>query len=434
MSAPELAIAKAALSASLFRADPTSLSRPDVEGFFSLLDATTTQCSRSNVQKCRVWIVENIASSTARATGLGKYLVALSKTLEGHTVSKPSTKRKRLHLLYIISDVLHHTTTKAEVRQFEQNINIHLPRLVAYAAAFKNSPKHDKKLKQLVELWEERAYVTSTILPNLREALSGDTYTADDQGQQTAAGSTSLKVAKDAPFLLPSHHGDASVPWFDLPAATWLPHLTPNSTKAMLPELIKPIQMSSGPADKVLREAVETLLLDVDRIFSKGKQWEADSNESLQIETNGLGEMVLIDEITGDIVGGETYYGWSRQFCEKMKERRRKLKAGEAPGNFPPPPPPPAGYQGQWPPPPPPPPVPGSGGQFPAWLPNPGFLPPSGPGGWNQNVPPPPLPPQRQHQHQYQEGWGTNQQQQGQWGRGNGHDSRSSYGRGRGGW
>jgi hypothetical protein len=50
--AQELAIAKAAFSASLFRADPNSLTRPQVEAFFPLVDAAITQCSRPNVQVC----------------------------------------------------------------------------------------------------------------------------------------------------------------------------------------------------------------------------------------------------------------------------------------------------------------------------------------------------------------------------------------------
>lgn len=52
MASPELAIAKAALSASLFRADPVSLSRPSVDAFFQQLSTTIIQCSRPNVQ---VW-------------------------------------------------------------------------------------------------------------------------------------------------------------------------------------------------------------------------------------------------------------------------------------------------------------------------------------------------------------------------------------------
>ena len=49
---PELAIAKAALSASLFRADPVSQTRPSVESFFALINQTIGQCSRPNIQVC----------------------------------------------------------------------------------------------------------------------------------------------------------------------------------------------------------------------------------------------------------------------------------------------------------------------------------------------------------------------------------------------
>lgn len=52
---PQLAIAKAAFSASLLRPDATSPSpclRDDIEHFHSLLAAALTQCSPANVQ---VW-------------------------------------------------------------------------------------------------------------------------------------------------------------------------------------------------------------------------------------------------------------------------------------------------------------------------------------------------------------------------------------------
>lgn len=54
MATPELAIAKATLSATLFRADPTSLSRPVVDTFFPLVTDALAQCSRPNVQVCSI--------------------------------------------------------------------------------------------------------------------------------------------------------------------------------------------------------------------------------------------------------------------------------------------------------------------------------------------------------------------------------------------
>ncbi|SPJ83917.1 uncharacterized protein FTOL_10433 [Fusarium torulosum] len=317
MATPELAIAKATLSATLFRADPTSLSRPVVEAFFPLLTNALAQCSRANVQKCKTWILDNVAPSTARTAALAKYFGVLSKNLQDDG-SRPSLKRRRLHLLYVINDVLYHVVTRNGNIMFATAWDNVLPRLIASAAAFDNCPKHKKKIADLIRLWDEQLYFTSEVITKLEEALASGV--APQSAEETQVSNPSFKLAKDAPFSLPSFHGDQSVPWYDLPATTWLPHLTPNSTKPMFPDQIRPIQLAPGPADKVLVNAVQDLLGDVERMFSKEQKWNDDPTSDL----NELGERVIVDEITGEIIGGETYYGWSRQFCEKMKQRKNK--------------------------------------------------------------------------------------------------------------
>ncbi|KAL4722934.1 hypothetical protein ACLX1H_010174 [Fusarium chlamydosporum] len=320
MATPELAIAKATLSATLFRADPTSLSRPAVEAFFTILTDALAQCSRPNVQKCKVWIVENVAPSTARTNALAKYLGTLSKSLQDDG-SRPSLKRRRLHLLYVINDVFHHVIVRKGDVEFATLWDNVLPSLIASAAAFNNCPKHKKKLADLIQLWNDKKYVNSEAIAKLENALASGV--APQTAQEPQVSNASIKLAKNAPFTLPSFHGDHTVPWYDLPATTWLPHLTPNSTKPMFPDQIRPIQLNSGPADKVLVNAVQDLLGEVERMFSKEQKWNDDPTNDL----NELGERVVLDEITGDIIGGETYYGWSRQFCEKMKQRRKGIPA-----------------------------------------------------------------------------------------------------------
>ncbi|KAH7165744.1 hypothetical protein EDB81DRAFT_780312 [Dactylonectria macrodidyma] len=326
MATPELAIAKATLSASLFRADPSSLSRPAVEAFFSLVTSALAQCSRPNVQKCKAWIVDNIAPSSTRAAALTKYLAALSKNLQDDG-EKPSIKRRKLHLLYIINDVLHHVVKTNGDSRFATVWESALPNLVASAAAFDNCPKHKKKLESLIGLWEEKKYFDTNFYSTLQDALKNGVV-ASQVSTDPQSSTTSLKLNKDAPYVLPSLHGDPTIPWYDLPAASWLPHLTPNSTKPMMPELIRPIQLVSGPANKTLATAVKNLLSDVERIYSKGQKTSDEAN----VDLNELGERVVLDEVTGEIVGGETYYGWSRQFCEKMMERRKKKTKGSSRG------------------------------------------------------------------------------------------------------
>ncbi|KAJ4233163.1 hypothetical protein NW759_001944 [Fusarium solani] len=321
MATPELVIAKATLSATLFRADPTSLSRPVVDAFFPLLTNALSQCSRPNVQKCKAWIVDNVAPSPARIAALAKYLGILSKSLQDDA-SRPSLKRKRLHLLYVLNDVFYHVIKRKGDGKFATLWDGVLPGLVASAAAFDNCPKHKAKLENLIRLWEEKKYFGADIVSKLRDALASGVASQPTETPQIS--NAPIKLAKDAPYTLPSLHGDPSTPWYDLPATTWLPHLTPNSTKPMIPDLIRPIQLAPGPADKVLVDAVQGLLGEVERMFSR----EQKLNDEPGVDLNELGERVLLDEITGEIIGGETYYGWSRQFCEKMKERRRKGSRG----------------------------------------------------------------------------------------------------------
>uniref|UniRef100_A0A0D2XUG4 Uncharacterized protein n=1 Tax=Fusarium oxysporum (strain Fo5176) TaxID=660025 RepID=A0A0D2XUG4_FUSOF len=137
----------------------------------------------------------------------------------------------------------------------------------------------------------------------LEDALASGV--APQTAQEAQTSSVTLKLAKDAPFALPSFHGDSTVPWYDLPATTWLPHLTPNSTKPMFPDQIRPIQLAAGPADKVLVNAVQDLLGEVERMFSKEQKWNDEPGNDL----NELGERVVLDEITGEVIAATAEAG-----------------------------------------------------------------------------------------------------------------------------
>ncbi|KAI0964975.1 hypothetical protein F4678DRAFT_362281 [Xylaria arbuscula] len=337
MASPQLAIAKVSFSAVLLRADPTSCPRTEIDEFLSRLHATASRCSPPNVQKCKQWIFANLAHSPARVAAMAKYLLALANSFEADLATtrqarEPSSKRKRLHLLYILNDSLYQAHLRDRNSDFAANLEPTLPSLVQSAAAFPNSPKHTKKLINLLDLWEKYGYYESDVIEKLRQAVrdgprSRDSATPLDNSASGSAN-TSAKPSKNAPFIMPTMHGDASSPWYDLPAANWLPVMEPNSTRPMNPEMIRPLRFASGPVDKQLIKAVQALLADVDRIYSKEC---AVGNRSAE-EMDQLGQRVVLDEVTGEIVGGETYYGWSRAFCEKMKQRRKKntaLKNGE---------------------------------------------------------------------------------------------------------
>ncbi|KAL2025083.1 hypothetical protein VTK56DRAFT_85 [Thermocarpiscus australiensis] len=331
MASAELIVAKTALSGALFRADPRPCSRDDIESMLALLNSTIAECSPPNVQRCKQWALSNLIASSARIAAFCKYLVALAKSFGGEKdavapESKngrvPSAKRRRLHLLYILNDILYHVKHRNHDEAFSQKLEPMLPALVRSAASFNNCPKHIRKIQDLIDLWEENSYFSLRFMEQLRAAVDEGPSSGEDArngNEHENSASAVAKAAKVAPFVMPAMHGDPSTPWYDLPAGNWLPALEPNSTRPMSPSMIKPLVLSQGPADKTLVEAVKKLLVDVDKIYSK----EANLNEAPP-NVGRLGERVEIDEITGEIVDGDTYYGWSRSFCEKMKRRRRE--------------------------------------------------------------------------------------------------------------
>ncbi|KAL1881910.1 hypothetical protein Daus18300_000964 [Diaporthe australafricana] len=326
MASAQLAIAKASLLASLLKADAdadlASCSRDEIEQFHGMLTAAVAKCSPTNVQKCKQWILQHLVPSPARAAAFGKYVVALASsfTTGAQKAPGPSSKRRRLHVLYVLNDVLFHLKFRTHDHTFFDKIGPHLPTLFKSAASFTNAPKQMKKLHGLIQLWENQAYFPGSVIEPLRAAVEegpkSEGWEANGGGAANKTYTTS--TAREAPFILPSMHGDASTPWYDLPAANWLPVIEPNSTRPMNPSMIKPLQLAGGTADKNLVDAVKKLLGDVDKVYAKDMLLDGDSS----VDIGQMGELVERDEM-GETVGGETYYGWSRKFCEKMRARRQ---------------------------------------------------------------------------------------------------------------
>ncbi|KAJ9139394.1 RNA polymerase II-binding domain protein [Pleurostoma richardsiae] len=344
MASAELAIAKASFAAVLFKPDPASCSRDDIEQFHGLLGAAIDRCSPANVQKCKRWALQHLVRSPARVASLGKYLVALAGSFTADVdkqkdsggvgkTARPSAKRKRLHILYVLSDIFYHVKFRDHNDAFFGNITPFLPPLFRSAASFSNAPKHIRKLESLVDIWRDRGYFSPELIDKLRAAIAGDAAPAgpDETAPADKGAPSATNKAKEAPFIMPSMHGDPTTPWYDLPAANWLPVIEPNSTRPMNPGMIRPLQLAPGPADKGLIEAVKKLLVDVDRIYARDLRLDDDDGAS-RLDVDQMGEVVERDEITGEVVGGTTYYGWSRAFCERMQARRKKgLGGGDGP-------------------------------------------------------------------------------------------------------
>ncbi|KAL6722147.1 hypothetical protein ACLMJK_001254 [Lecanora helva] len=335
MASHSLAIAKASLAAGMMRPDPVSISRTEIARFHESLEALLQQCSATNIQSCKAWLLENVIPSSSRIAAIGKYLVALSGSLakgvddQGSTTAaahKPSSRRKQLYILYLLNDLLHHTKYHFEASSsafttFTSSLSNHVSDLFGNVSAHNIATyaKHNKKIQDLLDLWDKNGYFQTSHIEDLRARVASAARLGQSDADDAAPnviGEERLEEKKDAPYIMPASHGDSSTPFYDLPAANMLPHIMPNSTTPINPQLVKPLQLISGPAEEGLVSAVKKFLQDVDSLDGT-----IGENEDTAMDIDELGQSVIRDEITGDVLEGDGYYGWSRGFCEKMERR-----------------------------------------------------------------------------------------------------------------
>lgn len=266
----------------------------------------------------------------------GKYLVALSVSLgnsEDEKISRsdkqtrPSTRRKQLHILYLLNDLLHHTKYHLESSSIHSiltaNIQSHLINLIGTTSAYDPGTfgKHHHKIQDLLNIWVEKCYFDPFYIQTLRGTVDQSLKNGPagpglvSSRLQTSVEKTFDEHKADDPFIMPLAHGDTSTPYYDLPAGNMMPHIIPNSTIPINPQILRPLQFMGGPAEETLVSALKDFIKEIGPNVKTGR------NDEILPDTDELGNVVMRDLTTGEFIGGESYYGWSRAFCEKMKRR-----------------------------------------------------------------------------------------------------------------
>ncbi|KAL8720823.1 MAG: hypothetical protein Q9225_002377 [Loekoesia sp. 1 TL-2023] len=257
MALHSLAIAKASLAASLMRPEPNPLSRTDIAQFHRLLDALLSQCSTTNIQTFEICVTQSVALASAY-------------------------------------DPVKHM-------------------------------QHLRKLNDLINIWSEGDYFSPSYIAVLRESVAKASSrndasfrnAASAEGSENAEQTGSGEIRKDAPYIMPSSHGDVSTPFYDLPAGNLMPCITPHSLTPINPQAVRPVQLRAGPADEKLVDAVKAFLLDADFIYGAKRP----EHEIGMSDIDDIGQLVIPNSSSGEPSVGEGYYGWSKTFCENMKLR-----------------------------------------------------------------------------------------------------------------
>lgn len=256
---------------------------------------------------------------------MGKYLSSYSRhtqqqpRIDPKTIS-PSTSRRKLHILYLIHDVVHHarfhTSIDTTSSTFSASIQPFLVELVQSAASEQRA-RVLSRLHSLLDLWGNDKVYAGDVLIKLRQAVTGN-LTEQETDKIENRGLPVHKYSGGAVYRMPATHGDPETPYYDLPAGNLLPFLDAGSSAPIRPEQVQALQFHPGPADEPLVNALKDFLKDVESIEHKYNVQDVDMSTS---KIDELGQVTLGDE-AGDVTG-DTYYGWSRAFCAKMKRRRK---------------------------------------------------------------------------------------------------------------
>ncbi|KAJ5442914.1 hypothetical protein N7445_004665 [Penicillium cf. griseofulvum] len=250
-------IPKAAFAACLLRPDPTSVPHNEISHFHACLERALSHCSPVNIQNCKAWLLRFVAFSSSRVGGLVNYLEALAASLHPQpTGSKVSSKRQRLHILYLINDILHHCKyhldTTSTFSIVSGSLQLHLVNLVGYAATCdrKKNPRHHRRLDDLLDIWSEHDYFHPELVHKLREV-----------------------VIIGGPRL--------------------------------------PMMQPTSPADKKSIDALKSFLGHVNEFFDPET-----TLDDKRTDTDEVGQTVIRGENTPDILDGQHYYGWTLEFCQ----------------------------------------------------------------------------------------------------------------------
>ena len=275
----------------------------------------------------------DIVPSSTRAGFLGTYLVALAKA-QGDVEKRDEAKqqqlsakvsRRRLHILYLVNDVLHHTefhiSKPSPFSGFREALQPYLVDLVRLVSSG-SRPRTLERIEIVLQCWRSESYFSEEYLARLREAVVQDSnkVTEAGSGASAAANTTSIHGSKDQPHIMPATHGDPSTPFYDLPAANLMPHIIPNKAVPIHPDDVQPLQFTAGPAEEGLVVAMQDFMSSVADLEHADSHWQ---KEDMVVEDiDELGQVSFRNK-ADELVAGRTYYGWTRAFCGKMRARAR---------------------------------------------------------------------------------------------------------------
>ncbi|KAK1070685.1 hypothetical protein LTR12_000073 [Friedmanniomyces endolithicus] len=351
--AQELQLARADFVA--LYSDPASGQEADI--LVKDLDRVANVCTRANVQRCTSSIIATCIATSTRTAALCRLLLVLcrsfapgdprkrvdtttaddsnsglGKSLDGKVKQPPQPHFKRLHILYVVGNVLITLQPQARSAQIPveasgvETLKRHLPPLVALAT-FRGREEYVRTLPAVISLlniWTIKGLVSEAVLVKVYAAAtsadedrsSWEDFLAQLGMQSADSVGTTAREASIANLELPKRHGvlnDPTAPWHELPATNGLymkqTRGYPLKASAM-PMGGYDLYPADEQSDAALRLDVQWLHKEMLHAFDKF----TDPEDVKDIDA--LGNVIFKDPARPT----RNYWGWSLDGVSKMKD------------------------------------------------------------------------------------------------------------------
>ncbi|PKC08210.1 hypothetical protein RhiirA5_477846 [Rhizophagus irregularis] len=135
---------------------------PEIDNFQMSLGMLMHDCSQSNIQRGKTWIFDH-CTTPAHYDTLISFIIALSK-------SRPIFE-DRLHLIYLINDVLFHSERRQEP-WIKEALHPHLLALLRVAFHFMDAnEKQKEKVVKIISIWDDKQYFDENKINALRTGI-----------------------------------------------------------------------------------------------------------------------------------------------------------------------------------------------------------------------------------------------------------------------
>ena len=142
-------------------------------------------CTKENIAKGKNWAVELMSRGEAYTKLVADYLLM-------RVQNNDATFETRLHIVYLINDLLNYLKRHSEVAQYQSPLHQIIVPVYSLALEMADEEAKSVKLTRVLGLWEKNAYLPDDVLRNMREDSDRETFMKDWKAKQNEVSASEV--------------------------------------------------------------------------------------------------------------------------------------------------------------------------------------------------------------------------------------------------